>query len=483
MSDNRELTAVLRGAGYTCIDNFDEKHYDLHRLVKLGRRTTGDAVCAPLASVYADLELAVEDFRHRQQIGDPLVKGKERILYFDNKGPGPCRQGQYVDVHRLQYFGKSVTRHNQSAGNEDACQALSSQGTLKFLVGKETEGWNFGTEEWTLSRVYEGVVVQGVLHNLLFTGGAACRDYAEYQLFLDDYRTLKAELLHALEAYSGPGRLARRLIKAVGEQTYLGPVVKYFAYRLHGRDLVKPLRQFRNKWIEGRLPKGHQFEIALTGEIFMRVAQSEEIFRMLLANLGFRRFMLNFNPTWTYMEWTFDEAIETQRDQLARLQSGRKGGREQSAQIHKLESGIKMNRVGQFVFRNLIVRPIYRAAGLAMPPSTVEVLKQSRELLPTLRPLSEIATYLGEALGELRKGADIVLNVAPNGCMVASMGEVLTPAIEALNEAGHGRIQQLFSAEGDVNEELLTLALLKAMGPDRYYSAGKTAALPTATTV
>jgi hypothetical protein len=130
-----------------------------------------------------------------------------------------------------------------------------------------------------------------------------------------------------------------------------------------------------------------------------------------------------------------------------------------------------MNHVRQFVFRNLIVKPLYRAAGMPMPPSSAEVLQQSRELLPTLRPLSEIATYLGEALGELRKGADIVLNVAPNGCMVASMGEVLTPAIMASNETGHGRIQQLFSAEGDVNEELLTLALLKSMGPERYYSS------------
>jgi hypothetical protein len=32
-------------------------------------------------------------------------------------------------------------------------------------------------------------------------------------------------------------------------------------------------------------------------------------------------------------------------------------------------------------------------------------------------------------------------------------------------------VQHLFSAEGDVNEELLTLALLKAMGPERYYDA------------
>jgi len=93
----------------------------------------------------------------------------------------------------------------------------------------------------------------------------------------------------------------------------------------------------------------------------------------------------------------------------------------------------------------------------------------TRELLPTLRPLSEVATYTGEAIGELRHGADLVLNVAPNGCMVATMGEALTPAIAHAAGENVGRVQHLFSADGDVNHELLTLALLKSMGPERYY--------------
>lgn len=71
---------------------------------------------------------------------------------------------------------------------------------------------------------------------------------------------------------------------------------------------------------------------------------------------------------------------------------------------------------------------------------------------------------------ELRSGTDILLNVAPNGCLVAEMGEILTPCINRGDGAEHGRIQNLFSADGDVNEELLTLALLKTLGPERYYS-------------
>jgi hypothetical protein len=67
---------------------------------------------------------------------------------------------------------------------------------------------------------------------------------------------------------------------------------------------------------------------------------------------------------------------------------------------------------------------------------------------------------------------DVILNVAPNGCMVSSMGEVLTPRIKQLNGASSGRIQTLVSAQGDVDDELLTLAVLKAMGPRRYYQVG-----------
>jgi hypothetical protein len=104
-----------------------------------------------------------------------------------------------------------------------------------------------------------------------------------------------------------------------------------------------------------------------------------------------------------------------------------------------------------------------------MPPSTARLLRESEEILPTLRPIGELITYVGEAVEELRDGVDILLNVAPNGCMVASMGEVLTPAIAGVPGAAGGRIQHLFSAEGDIDDELLTLAVLKSRGPERYY--------------
>lgn len=104
-----------------------------------------------------------------------------------------------------------------------------------------------------------------------------------------------------------------------------------------------------------------------------------------------------------------------------------------------------------------------------MPPPTNQMVEVSRELLPTYRPIGELAPYIGEALVQLRHGGDVVLNVAPNGCMVSTMGEVLTPSIMHADGVGSGRIQTLLSAEGDVDEEALTLAILKATGPQRYY--------------
>jgi len=109
-----------------------------------------------------------------------------------------------------------------------------------------------------------------------------------------------------------------------------------------------------------------------------------------------------------------------------------------------------------------------------MPVAAGSAMRLTRELLPTLRPLSEIATYAGEVIDDLRHGTDLVLNVGPTGCMVSTMGEVLTPAIvHAAGSDRHGRVQHLFSADGEIDEELLMLALLKTMGPEQYYRTGE----------
>ncbi|MEW5966148.1 MAG: acyl-CoA dehydratase activase-related protein [Pseudomonadota bacterium] len=439
MADNRTLAAVLRGAGYACIDNYDE-NYDLQALVSEGRRATGDAVCAPLAAVWGDLTRAVEDFRRRQRAGDPLVGGRQRLLYFDNQGTGPCRQGQYAEVHRLLAF-----RHLAGADTGATDAACAPGGGLKFLLAAEDQGYDIGLAEWTLARCYLGAILQGVLQGLAFAG-AECRDYEEYRRFRADHRALEDEILRALEAWSGPGPLARHWLRLLPERGLPALSVKYFAYRLRDRRLTEPLRRFAATWMRQGKGQGERLKIVLSGEVYMRVSQADAVFRGLLAELGFRRFRLEHGPLWGYLEYL-----------LANAEQGPDGARRRQPRLLRL------------ALRHLLAAPLYRAARLPMPPAAHHLLEEARELLPTLRPAGELPIYAGEALEALRGGADLFLNVAPNGCMVSSMGEALGPALA--HAAGGGRIQPLFSADGEVNEELLGLAVLKVLGPEGYYRA------------
>jgi hypothetical protein len=261
------------------------------------------------------------------------------------------------------------------------------------------------------------------------------------------------------------------LALAAGGTGALSVALKYFAYGLHDRTLRRLLRDFAQRWAPRDLVDTQRLGIAIGGEVYMRVAQSEEIFRALLADLGFRRFRLVVSPAWAYAEYLIDEAAELGRDASRRAQSGKRQRLPGDWDAALRAAGVRRRRTEgwRFVLRRLLAAPLYSAAQIAMPPSTRPLLEEARAVLPTLRPIGELVTYVGEAITELRGGSDIVLNVAPQGCMVSSMGELLTPAIESAARAG-GRIQHLFSAEGDVNEELLTLAVLKSLGPERYFT-------------
>ncbi len=466
LADNRGMTAVLRGAGLVCIDNYAADH-DLQALVKEGRKATGDAVCAPLAAVYGDLLRAVADFKRRRASGDPLVAGRHRLVYFDNKGLGPCRQGQYVEVHKLLAYRDRAS--SAPAPVDPDCSALGSQASLQFAVGSESAGYNFGVDEWVLVRIYLSAVVQAVLQGLYFRG-AECRDYEEFERYLHDYEALRSDIYRTLESFHGPGPVWRRVLGlAAGGTGALAVALKFFAYGLHDSALRRLLRDFARRWAPRDLDDAQRLDIAIGGEVYMRVAQCEEIFRALLSDLGFRRFRLVASPAWAYAEYLIDEAAELSRDASRRAQSGKRQGLpgDWDASLREASVVRRSTEGWRFVLRRLLAAPLYAAAKLPMPPSTKPLLEEAGAVLPTLRPIGEILTYVGEAIVELRGGSDIVLNVAPQGCMVSSMGELLTPAIENV-DSGDGRIQHLFSAEGDVNEELLTLAVLKSLGPERY---------------
>ena len=246
----------------------------------------------------------------------------------------------------------------------------------------------------------------------------------------------------------------------------------YFAYRAHGREFIKPLKRFVAKWKIPKIPSRERLNILITGEGYMRLAQAEEIFFILLGDMGFRRFNLHVSPAMSYMEVLLEEAEEVSRTELEIIQARQSRIGKNATDAKRLRSEkrkIRMARLFRGIWRNILARPLYRASALEMPAPISRMIEASRELLPTYRPIGELAPYIGEALVELRHGADVVLNVAPNGCMVSTMGEVLTPSIMHAQGVGSGRIQTLLSAEGDVDREALTLAVLKATGPQRYY--------------
>ena len=104
-----------------------------------------------------------------------------------------------------------------------------------------------------------------------------------------------------------------------------------------------------------------------------------------------------------------------------------------------------------------------------MPEAMPKVLDKAKKIIPTRRPGGELMPYVGEALSKLEKGYDLVLNIAPEGCMVSSMGEVITPAIYKACPDAQGKIQPLFSQLGDVEQDKLHQAILQALGPERMY--------------
>ena len=429
LSDNRPVTSVMRAAGFTCIDNYVDGD-DLRARVKRGRNVVGDAVCAPLAGVYADLEAAVEDFARRRE-RDRAFQGKRRLLFFDNKGNGPCRQGQYVSVHKLLAY-----RNLDEARRGDG---------LRLLVGDEALGYDFGIEEWTLLRLYQATILQGVLHELLFAAGAECRDADDYARLVHDHRRLKQELFQALERFHGPGPVARRVVRAAARVPGLDALVKYFAYRLHGGDLRAPLRRFARRWVRER--HGERLTIDVGGEVYMRVAQGESVFRALLVQLGFQRFRMQLTPVWSYLEYLIEDALLFSSPDPRQARSLRRM---------------------RWMLREVLARPLYRAAGVAMPPAVARLLDAAREVVPTLQPPGEFPPLVGEAICALRDDADVFLNVAPRGCMVSSMAAALSPRLAAALSGTRGRVQHLFSADGELDEEMLAVGLLKSLGPRKY---------------
>ncbi|MHB9098690.1 MAG: hypothetical protein ACYC5X_12815, partial [Syntrophales bacterium] len=476
LGDNRVMTALIRSLGVAAADNYSDDTYDLERKGRTGRQYVGDAVCVPLAAVFADMLAAVEDFLAKKRSGDPQYAYKSRVVLFMNGGDGPCRLGQYIHVFKLAFFrifGRPEIPCPAAGAPDGAVQVR----LLENVSSSLTDNGDFFAvfEPWAGILGYQGLVAHGLYHSLLMKAATHCRDAASLRALMKDYRELKEAVGRQIEFGAPPGRAARRLVAGVSRRCppLAGPA-RYLGYGLwRNFGLKKLFRSFAERWIfpAGRDGGngGRPVRIHLDGEVYMRTSQAEAILHLLTEYLGFGAFELTLAPTWCYFEALLFDRLLDARARIADLDGERVNG---SADRRHLE-GERADRrriirdtersIGQL--RNLLARPLYAASGVPMPHPMREVYAAAEPIIPTGKPYGELVPFVGEAVLRCREGVDLILNIAPQGCMVSGMGEMLIPSIlEEGGGKGITTIASLFSRDGEVDEEQLRLALLRALG-------------------
>lgn len=479
LGDNRVLTAMLRGMGVTAVDNYADGTYDLERQGKAGRRIVGDDVCLPLASVLADMLAAVEDFLERKRRSDPLLAGKHRIVLFMNGGDGPCRFGQYIHLFKLAFLsvfgGTEVslpTAEDGRAGEKGATTVRFLENLSSSLADKEK--FTPLLEPWAAILGFQGVVAQGLCYSLLLKAASLCPDEASYQAMLADHRELRESLIHRIEKEAPPARAARRLVAAVSRRCPpLAAPAAYLGYGIwRNFGLREPFRAFAGRWIfpaggEAR-EKRRRLRVHLDGEVYLRTCQAEEILRRLIGYLGFGAFEMTLSPIWCFFEALLFTRGLNARERIADLAGETdlpRAGEHAVGERGRQERALRDTERTTGQLRDLLARPLYAAAGIPLPHPMRDVYAAAAPIIPTGKPFGELVPFVGEAVLQCRAGADLILNVSPQGCMVSGMGEMLIPSILAQGgAAGRTTIVSLYSQDGEIDEERLRLALLRAAG-------------------
>ena len=480
LSDNRILGAPIRAGGITVIDNYEDGKYDLEGKAKIGRKYLGDFLCVPLAVVYGDTILAIEDFRKRKEENDPLVKDKERVVIFMPSGDGPCRFGQYPDMAKLELY--KMLGRNESSGSDYSYPPIKiMENLMSSQEGKKD--FYLPIEKWVAYQAFHGIIVQGVFHSIFFKAGSFCNDMDDYKKMTEDYIVMKKKLVSRIENHTNPGKFIVSLSKFTEKYLPgLSSLVNYFGYGLYNNNGMRKIcSEFYDKWIGSfvNTQKGKDLEsklkVHVDGELYLRVAQVEEIFNTLIDKLGFGSFNLTYTPVWSVFEVMMEErfraangSIDVLKESLESAETG-KEKRNIKRKIREKKKYKKELRSSINNVRNILAAPLYKSAGVAMPPPLLDAFEKTKRVIPTLKPVGELCPYVGETILQLQHGTDLVLNVAPEGCMVSSMGEMLTPVIMDEGNNPGARIQHLFSNEGEINEDILGLALLKTLGPEKYY--------------
>lgn len=473
IGDNRTVTAVFRAAGMTTIDNFDDRTFDLEEKTKVGRRHLGDAVCAPLAAVFSDMLDAMLDFQRRKENDDSLVQGKDRLVLFMVGGDGPCRLGQYVDRIKLQFskmFGVQVHVSEESSSTFKILNNINSS-----LLGSHDH--NQALEKWSAILAFQSCVLQGVLYAMFLKGSSLCRNADEFEDFSNAFLEFKESVYFHLEHNIAPGRVTKALVNLIEKNLPpLTGVAYYFGFRLYNNaGLRKILRRFSYQWIiarQYRTGDRSKIRIHLDGEVYLRIAQTVQVYEAIVDALGYGEFQLTHTPMWCFLENVQYARILTAENDIATLKTGEQFDampeKERTAAIKEKQRNINKSKNSIRQLRGILAGPLYKAAGLPMPHAMEKVFEKAKQILPTFKPYGELVPFIGEALLQLNEGVNLFLNAAPEGCMVSSMGEILSPHV-LLQSPPNTRMQHLFSTEGEVDDELLKLSLLKVLGPEQFY--------------
>jgi len=481
MHDNRVIVSVFRAAGLTVMDNFDDESYDLEEKVKTGKKYVGDSVCAPLAAVFSDMVSAINDFKTRKESNDPRVEEKERVVLFIHSGDGPCRQGQYMNICQLNLQKILDDSINQSSDLRNV------DFPVKLLVNFATEledsdDYVSEIEKWTTIQGFHAIITKGVLHSIYLKAYSNCRNHEELEIMNHDYRKLKHAVYDLLEHNVKPGTLNRFVVDKIERHIpKLEGLARYFGYGLYNNNGIRRvLKDFNDtlakKQINNPDLKNGKVSIHVDGEVYLRVTQLEEILKSLTDILGFDSFNLTYTPLWTYFEYLLESRIRFTGKEIQMYENKLKYTDEETERnsllnlIREKNDLIKESSKTIKNLRNILAEPLYKAAGLEMPHKMQKIIAEAEPVLPTFKPCGELVPYVGETISRLNDGTDLVLNVAPEGCMVSSMGAILSTKMLQSVKNNNAFIQHLFSTEGELDEDLLRLSLLKIAGPEKFYS-------------
>jgi len=390
IGDNRLFTALMRSAGFTTVENYSDEDPKLGEKIDLGRQQLGDNTCAPMVAMYADAVLALQDFAKKKRENHPSVAGKHRIVYYYGKFNNPCRQGRYHDLYKLDISKKIAAEREQDQDR----QAID----FNFLVGQGKTSFEVPLPPWVNFQTFHSIVVKDVLENMYLKGGSMCRDKEEYDRFYQEFQALKAEIVQVFENIQ-PSKLSQKLDELTDEVKPLQMMIRYFTFGIYNNNgLRKKLSRFAKKWIQRKdRTERKRLNVHIDGELYMRIAQSADIFKAMVDAIGFDSFDVTNTPLFGLYEYIILEQKMIAEDRIKQAEESAKfvepqeRGRYEKT-VERNKKVVKSCATVIAMIRKMLAEPLYKAAGLEAPHSLAETLEVAKEILPNRKPEEKCLT-------------------------------------------------------------------------------------------